>query len=153
SQWDLLCTYWSKWIDGPARLTVGAQPVSNDTEYFCPMDPGVVSDWPAKCGVCNMTLVRRTRGDVAPLPEGVVARMQLSPYRLYLGGVRCDSVVYRPLSREIELSGRVVAGSDNKIDFARVAVELTDAIRDALPRLRGARVYFEDRSSAEARVR
>ena len=62
--------------------------VSADTEYFCPMDPGVVSDWPGRCGICNMALVRRKRGEAVALPDGVVARMQLSPYRIQLAGIQ-----------------------------------------------------------------
>src|SRR5262245_54586436 len=68
--WETIRAYW-------ARLTVVTTPeatISSDTEYFCPMDPGVISDWPSKCPVCNMTLVRRKRGESAPLPDGVMAR-------------------------------------------------------------------------------
>src|SRR5262245_28199784 len=73
------------------RLTgTGASPehVSPDTEYFCPMCPGVLSNWPEKCPVCKMPLVRRTKGDASLLPEGVLARMQLAPYRVQLAGVQ-----------------------------------------------------------------
>jgi hypothetical protein len=79
--------------------------VKDDTEYFCPMCPGVVSDWPAKCPVCNMTLVRRRRGEAVPLPNGVVARMQLSPYRIQLGGIQTSPVAYRPLVQEVTVTG------------------------------------------------
>jgi hypothetical protein len=82
--------------------------VSSDTEYFCPMDPGVVSNWPGRCGVCNMGLVRRKRGEAVILPDGVIARMQLSPYRVQLGGIQTSSVGYRPMAREWETSGVVV---------------------------------------------
>src|SRR4051794_36212578 len=57
--WETIQTYW-------ARLTAGAaseQVISSDTDFFCPMDPGVLSDWPSKCPICNMTLVRRQKGD------------------------------------------------------------------------------------------
>ena len=86
-----------------------AQAVSPDTEYFCPMDPGVVSEWPGKCGICNMALVRRKTGDAAPLPSGVVARMQFSPYRVQLAGIRTAPVTYEPLAREVTLVGHRVA--------------------------------------------
>ena len=39
------------------------------------------------------------RGEPVPLPDGVVARMQLSPYRLQLAGIRTAPVAYRPLAR------------------------------------------------------
>ena len=35
-----------------------------------------------------MALVRRKRGEAALLPDGVVARMQLSPYRIQLAGIQ-----------------------------------------------------------------
>src|SRR5215472_6390633 len=77
--WHVLRGYWD-------RLTRGNSAVSNaislDTEYWCPMCPGVVADWPGKCPVCNMALVQRTKHEMVPLPNGVVSRMQLSPYRI-----------------------------------------------------------------------
>ena len=93
------------------RLTgshLGQQTISDDTEYFCPMDPGVVSDWPAVCPVCNMDLVRRKKGDAIVLPEGVVARMQFSPYRIQLAGIKTSVVSRRPLSRELVVAGRLI---------------------------------------------
>jgi hypothetical protein len=72
--------------------------VSSDTEYFCPMDPGVISAWPAICPVCNMDLITRRKSDAVILPEGVVARMQLSPYRVQLAGIRTSPVESRSSS-------------------------------------------------------
>ena len=93
------------------RLT-GSNPaqgtVSNDTDYFCPMCPGVASDWPAICPVCNMDLVRRKKGETVVLPEGVVARMQFSPYRVQLAGIKTSVVSRQNLSREIIVAGRLV---------------------------------------------
>jgi Heavy metal binding domain len=67
--------------------------VSGDTEYFCPMDPGVISGWPAICPICNMDLITRKKSDAKLLPEGVLSRMQISPYRMQLAGVRTVPVV------------------------------------------------------------
>lgn len=102
--WETLRTY-SVWLVRAKAPELG---VSSDAEYFCPMDPGVVGDWPSKCPVCNMTLVLRKRGEAAALPEGVLARMQLTPYRLWLGGVATAVIDYRPLSRAVDLPGVVV---------------------------------------------
>jgi hypothetical protein len=91
------------------RHTLAADSVSQDTEYFCPMCPGVLSEWPGKCPVCNMALVPRKHGDAAALPDGVVARMQLSPYRVQLAGIQTSEVAYQPLAREVEACGFVEA--------------------------------------------
>lgn len=101
--WNLFDDWWTA-----AASTVGG--VSPDTEYFCPMCPGVLTQWPEKCPVCKMPLVRRKKGDAALLPEGVLARMQLTPQRVQLAGVQTSPAQYRPLTREFTVSGRIVDG-------------------------------------------
>ena len=117
-RWEQIRDGWDRLTRAARGVNPSANAVSPDTEYFCPMDPGVVSDWPGKCGACNMALVRRTKGDATPLPTGVVARMQLSPYRIQLAGIRTEPVDYRPLARELVLTGNVidVTGSRCVID-------------------------------------
>ena len=118
-QWDTLWNRWEQLTRGLRSPSTTLDPVSTDTEYFCPMDPGVVSDWPGKCGVCNMALVRRKKGEAAPLPSGVVARMQFSPYRLSLAGVRTSPVDYQPLAREVEIVGTAVGeGTEGRAGIA-----------------------------------
>jgi Cu(I)/Ag(I) efflux system membrane fusion protein len=112
-KWEMLRAYW----DAMVRLGKAdqrSQPVSFDSEYFCPMCPGVLSEWPAKCPVCNMGLVRRKKGDAVPLPDGVVARMQLSPYRLQLAGVRTSAVGYEPLAYELTTGGFVQSAKESR---------------------------------------
>jgi Cu(I)/Ag(I) efflux system membrane fusion protein len=106
--WPTLRGHWDK-LTGPPPL---AAAVSMDTEFWCPMCPGVVSEWPGRCPVCRMTLVRRQKGDMTPLPDGVLARMQLSPYRVHLAGIHTSPVEFRPLAREIVLSGVLQAADD-----------------------------------------
>jgi hypothetical protein len=118
-KWDVLRNYWDRIIHAASGADPALQAISNDTEYFCPMDPGVVSDWPGKCPICNMGLVRRKRGDATPLPDGVVARMQLSPYRVQLAGIQTSPVAYRPLERVVEAVGFVEGEGE---DRARVRV-------------------------------
>jgi hypothetical protein len=48
-----------------------------------------------------MALVRRKKGGPTILPDGVVSRMQYSPYRLQLAGVRTSIASYMPLAREV----------------------------------------------------
>ena len=99
--WPFLQNAFDKWTT--AAPTGGT--ISRDTEYWCPMCPGVVSEWPAKCPVCNMALVRRQKGEMTPLPDGVVARVQLSPYRIQLAGLRTVPVEFRRLECEVVLGG------------------------------------------------
>jgi len=109
SQWNSLTNRWDWLVNsvmGPGPEGAG-NTISSDTEYFCPMDPGVVSDWPTKCSICNMALVRRRKGEAVQLPDGIVARMQLSPYRIQLAGIRTSPLGYRPLAREIVTEGVV----------------------------------------------
>ncbi len=99
-RWESIRNHWDRITRGVAVEELAKRPVSSDTEYFCPMDPGVVSNGPGRCGVCNMGLVRRFRGEAVMLPDGVVARMQLSPYRIQLAGVRTSTLGHLPLERE-----------------------------------------------------
>ena len=107
----------SQWERLTATKKVGEQAVGLHSEFFCPMCPGVASDWPSKCPVCHMTLVRRPRGEAVVLPDGVVARMQLTPYRIQLAGVRTVLAEHLPLEREIVTMGKVVGDEvEAKID-------------------------------------
>ena len=124
AKWDVIRTHWDRWTSPPARdSSMGA--VSSDTEYFCPMDPGVLSGWPGRCGVCQMALVRRAKGDMEPLPSGVLARVQLSPDRLLLGGIRSEPVRFRPLAREIRLLG------EPRLDGNRLTIRAEVGVEDA----------------------
>lgn len=96
--------------------------IAADHEYFCPMDPGVLSAWPAICSICNMDLVPRKKGDAELLPEGVVARMQLSPQRIQLAGLRTTAVVPSQSSVVLSLPG-----------VFRVAAELPGGYRLEVP--------------------
>jgi hypothetical protein len=111
-RWELIRNYWDRLTRGTLTESIALHAVSADTEYFCPMDPGVLSDWPGRCGICNMTLVRRKRGEALALPDGVVARMQLSPYRVQLAGIQTAPAKFQPLEREFESSGLVTRAGD-----------------------------------------
>lgn len=103
-QWGVLRNHWDRIVHRLSGKAPAAHSVSGDTEYFCPMDPGVLSDWPAICPVCNMDLVRRKKGEAAILPEGVVARMQFSPYRIQLAGIKTSILEPRQLADDIVLA-------------------------------------------------
>src|SRR5262245_1365698 len=83
---------------------------ATDVEYFCPMHPTVVRDNnKEKCPICFMPLSKRNKGEATDeaLPAGTVARVQLSPYRVVLAGVRTGPVGYQELHREITTVGTV----------------------------------------------
>ncbi|HJT35090.1 MAG TPA: heavy metal-binding domain-containing protein [Pirellulales bacterium] len=128
-KWHVLRNAWDTWI-APAHPT--ARGVSSDTEYFCPMCPGVISDWPSKCSVCNMPLVRRKRGEAVHLPDGVVARMQLSPYRVQLAGIRTAALEYRPLVYEVVADGKVAQreNGEQRNDGDRTSVVVNAEIHE-----------------------
>ncbi len=119
-RWDILRNHWDRLTRRASVESIDQHAVSSDTEYFCPMDPGIVSDWPGRCGVCNMALVRRRRGEAVMLPDGVVARMQLSPYRVQLAGIQTSPVGYRRLEREWRTTGPIARDGDS----ATIVVEL-----------------------------
>lgn len=100
--WPTLRHYGRRMFGSNAAVPRG---LDDNMEFWCPMCPGVVSDWPGKCPVCNMALVRRKKGEATPRPDGALARMQLSPYRVQLAGIRTAVVEPRLLRREVVLVG------------------------------------------------
>jgi Cu(I)/Ag(I) efflux system membrane fusion protein len=119
--WPTLRNYWDKFFH-PSVIAPSA--VSADTEYWCPMCPGVLSAWPSKCPVCNMALVRRHKSEAVALPNGVVARMQLTPYRVQLAGIRTVTVSHQPLVEELSCTG--VVESESKTSRPRVEVDVAE---------------------------
>jgi hypothetical protein len=106
-RWDEVRNRWDKLTRFHIPEDAAMLTVTSDVEYFCPMDPGVVSAWPGKCGVCHMGLVTRKKGDATMLPDGVIARMQLSPYRVQLAGILTARAEFRRLDRTHEALGVV----------------------------------------------
>src|SRR5487761_1608877 len=95
TQWDTLAAYYDRYT----RPAEAAKVTASDVEWFCPMHPAVVRDnGKEKCPVCFMPLSKRKKGasHEEALPPGVVNRVQLSPYRVVLAGVRTWSVDYVP---------------------------------------------------------
>lgn len=114
-KWHVLGNYWQTLTTSLPGRNVGGG-VSSETEYFCPMCPGVISAWPTNCSVCNMPLVRRKKSDSRQLPDGVLARMQISPYRVHLAGIQTAPVNYRPLVREVVARGVVQGNHESSAD-------------------------------------
>ena len=125
SQWPLIRGAWDRWIWAGHRHASGA--VSSSHEYFCPMDAGVVSVWPAICPICNMDLVPRKKMEAQMLPEGVIARMQLSPYRIQLAGIRTSLVEPRTLKLEQTFTGVLRQTNEGALGFHATIAE-SDAL-------------------------
>jgi len=106
TQWEALVARYEKWT----RPASGQSAAQSGIEYFCPMHPTVIRDNPKeKCPICFMPLSKRKKGDTHPeaLPAGVVNRVQLSPYRIVLAGVKTWQVDFVPLTKEIDAVGYV----------------------------------------------
>jgi membrane fusion protein, copper/silver efflux system len=105
-KWDTLTAYYDRWTR-PAHHEHAA---GSDIEYYCPMHPTVIRDNPKeKCPICFMPLSKRQRGEgnLEALPPGIVNRVQLSPYRVVLAGIKTWKVSYQPLIKEIVTVGFV----------------------------------------------
>jgi membrane fusion protein, copper/silver efflux system len=115
ANWESITNHWERWTR-PHSATVAGEMAAY--EYYCPMHPSVVRGQPGNCPICGMPLTKRERGEAATLPEGVFARVQLSPERMQLGGIATSEVGYEPLGREIRTVGTVEIDERN---VARIA--------------------------------
>ncbi len=139
--WPWIRVAWD-YLLSMTRSTSHESVVSGDTEYFCPMDPGVISGWPAICPICNMDLITRKKSDAKLLPEGVVSRMQISPYRIQLAGVRTVPVVKsESLSKEATSTDSTETGlNESRSDrHEKLVIPNTAVIRNGNDRI----VYVE----------
>ncbi len=108
-KWDTIKNFWEKWTR-PAATEVKKL---SDFEYFCPMHPSVVRDGlepdgsVPKCPICGMPLSLHKKGEHVELPEGIAARVQLSPERIQMAGLKTVEVAYQPLVRKIHTVGSV----------------------------------------------
>ena len=107
--WRTIENYWDRWTRPAAQSSAA----SADTEYYCPMHPNVIrpglepNGAVPSCPICGMPLSKRKKGEVEKLPEGVIARVQLTPERVKLAGVETASASYMPLTKEVRTVGYV----------------------------------------------
>ena len=122
--WDYIQNYYERWQRGhQARTGVAkisskeglSETAEGEFEYFCPMHPFVVRDHTGKCPICGMDLVQRKKGVPTEMPEGTLARVQVSPERVMQAGVQIEPVSYRLLTRTIRSYGAI------ELDETRVA--------------------------------
>ena len=108
-----IIVYWGTlkaWYEKLSRPSAAKSAAGADIEYWCPMHPTIVRDHPDKCPICAMPLSKRKKGNPAgaePLPPGVTSRVQLTPYRVALAGIRTAEVGYRQLTKDITAAGFV----------------------------------------------
>ncbi len=119
--WTTIEAYWDRWT----RPNTAASAADADTEFYCPMHPTVIrpglepNGAVPSCPICGMPLSKRKKGEVAELPEGVLTRVQLSPERVQLAGVKTVAASYMPLAKEVRTVGYV------QYDEARLAEIVT----------------------------
>ena len=108
--WDTIKNYWDKWTR-PSHAA--ARELASGQEFYCPMHPNVVrstyepnGDVPS-CPICGMPLSVREKGEAPPLPAGVTARVQFSPERIQLAGIKTVPVDYRPMLNQVRTVGTV----------------------------------------------
>jgi Cu(I)/Ag(I) efflux system membrane fusion protein len=107
--WRTLENYWDRFT----RPTSQASSQTADTEYYCPMHPNVVrpglepNGSVPNCPICGMPLSKRAKGEQAALPPGVTARVQLSPERIQLAGIKTVAAAYLPLKQVVRAVGYV----------------------------------------------
>ncbi len=102
--WDTIWNRIDKW---QRPVEVKAAAAHSHVEYYCPMHPSVVRDEPGSCPICGMPLSKRAKGEKETLPAGVLARVQLAPFRIEQGRIETTEVAYSPLSETLTTVGTV----------------------------------------------
>ena len=115
--WDTLWNYYEKYTRPPGEQVAAAR----GFEYYCPMHPSVVQEQPGNCPICGMPLSKRKKGEKTSLPEGVVSRVQLAPFRIAQAGIRTAEASYAPLSESLTTVGSV---SFDERRLARISSKL-----------------------------
>jgi Cu(I)/Ag(I) efflux system membrane fusion protein len=101
--WDTIWNHYEKWM----RPTAHVQSAASGFEFYCPMHPHVVQENAGSCPLCGMTLSKRAKNAKAPLPEGVTARVLLTPDRVSQAGIGTVEISYAPLAQTLTTVGNV----------------------------------------------
>ena len=91
---------------------------AQETEFYCPMHPNIIRSEPGNCPICGMPLVKRAKSAQGELPEGVLAREQLTPLKMQMGRISSTPVEYRLLAREIRTVGIVAYDETRRRNLA-----------------------------------
>lgn len=103
--WDTLWNHYEKYTRPEGERHIAE--AGADVEHFCPMHPTVVQREPGSCPICGMPLSRRRKGETAPLPAGITARLALSSDRIAQAGIETVEARYLPLSETVTTVGQV----------------------------------------------
>lgn len=97
---------WERWR---GREAAGVEPgaAAAAIEFYCPMHPSVIRAESGNCPICGMPLAQRRRGEREELPEGVLARVELTPERMRLGGIATTEVGFVSLRERLRAAGTI----------------------------------------------
>jgi Cu(I)/Ag(I) efflux system membrane fusion protein len=107
--WRTLENYWDRFT----RPSSQAASTSDNTEYYCPMHPNVIrlelesNGSVPNCPICGMPLSKRTKGEPPTLLPAITARVQLTPDRIQLAGIKTVAATYLPLKQVVRAVGYV----------------------------------------------
>lgn len=113
--WDTIMNYYDRWTRPEQAPDMVA---ASEIEYYCPMHPNIIRPEPGKCPICGMPLSKREKTSQAELPEGVLARQQLTPLKMQMGRIGTTPVEYRMLAREIRTVGIVAYDETRRRNMA-----------------------------------
>ena len=133
--WDTIQNYYERWErQRTAAASKGPQPdqqttAENTYEYYCGMHPFVIRDQPGKCPICGMDLIKRMKRATAALPEGTLARVQVSPERIMQAGINVEPVEYRLLTQSVRSYG-VIEMDDTRV--ARISLRFPGRVEELM---------------------
>jgi RND family efflux transporter MFP subunit len=146
--WDHIQNYYERYqrehqaarteVQGAPSQTEASQ---SEVEYYCGMHPFVVRDRQGKCPICGMDLVERKKGAPTTLPEGTLARVQVSPQRIAQAGIQVEAVLYRLLTRTLRSYG--VAEAEEK-RISKISARFSGRIQELTVNTLGAVVKKGD---------
>ncbi len=123
--WDNVQNYFERWHRHRAGVETSDQQAESEFEFFCPMHPFVIRGHKDKCPVCGMDLVQRKKGALMELPEGTLARVQVSPDRIMQAGIQVEPVAYHLLTRTVRTYG-VIEPDETRV--ARISARFSGRI-------------------------
>ncbi len=108
--WDTVKLHLNRWTH-PRSAAV--RQVPGGKEFFCPMEPQVTrssyepnGDVP-NCPICGMPLSLHDKPAEEELPPGVTGRVNLSPERVVMAGIKTATIGYWPMSRQTKSMGHI----------------------------------------------